>query len=191
MTNFNDDGYVVVKNFLDPQSVATISQYLENSMNRYPENYQTGYSDVSDNKISWYADPLIQVVLKNSLHDVEEITNLQLFPSHSFTRIYQKGDELRPHVDRGECEISVTCHIATKGNPWPIYMKAHGKEPVIHYLAPGDACVYKGCEVVHWRNKAVDTDINVQIMLHYVNKNGPYADRKFDNRESLNSFKRV
>ena len=123
--------------------------------------------------------------------EVEAITNLQLFPSHSFTRVYQKGDNLNPHVDRGECEISVTCNIATKGEPWPFYMKALGKEPVVHYLEPGEACVYRGCEVMHWRNKAVDTDKTVQIMLHYVDKNGPYAGHKFDNRESLNSFKRM
>lgn len=191
MTDFAADGYVLVRQFLDPQSIATISQYLENTMNRYPENNQGGYDDVSNNKISWYADPLIQVVLQNSMAEVEGITNLQLYPSHSFTRVYQQGNNLKPHVDRGECEISVTCNIATKGEPWPIYMKAPGKEPVAHYLEPGDACVYKGCDVLHWRNKAVDTDINVQIMLHYVDKNGPYAGRRFDNRKSLNSFKRV
>lgn len=187
MTEFKTNSYVLVKGFLDPQSVATISQYLENSINRYPENNQGGDKDNRDvsSKISWYADPLMEVVLKNSLQDVEATTGLELHPSYSFTRVYQKGDELKPHIDRPACEISVTCHIATKGKPWPIYMKAPGKEPTVHYLEPGDACIYKGCEVTHWRDKAVDTDINVQVMLHYVDKNGPNAAYKFDERRAL------
>lgn len=184
MTEFDTNSYVLVKGFLDPQSVDTISRYLENSLNRHPENNQGGGADDSS-KISWYADPLMEVVLRNSLSDVESATGLQLDPSYSFTRVYQKGDELKPHVDREACEISVTCHIATKGAPWPIYMKAPGKAPTVHYLEPGDACIYKGCEVTHWRDKAVDTDINVQVMLHYVNKNGPNAGHKFDGRKAL------
>lgn len=182
MTEFAANSYVIVKGFLDPQSVDTISRYLENALKRYPENNQGG-DDSS--KISWYADPLTEVVLRNALPDVETATGLKLDPSYSFTRVYQKGDELLPHIDRPACEISVTCHIATKGKPWPIYMKAPGKEPTVHYLEPGDACVYKGCEVTHWRNKAVDTDINVQVMLHYVDKNGPHAGHRFDGRVAL------
>jgi hypothetical protein len=184
MTEFKTNGYVLVKGFFDSQAVGTISRYLENSLKRYPENNQASSGD-TNSRIAWYADPLIEVVLKNALPDVETATGLELDPTYSFTRVYLKGDELKPHVDRPSCEISVTCHIATKGKPWPIYMKAPGKEPVMHYLEPGDACVYKGCEVMHWREKAVDTDINVQVMLHYVDKNGPNAMYKLDKRSAL------
>ena len=181
MTEFDTNSYVLVKNFLDPQSVDTVSRYLENAINRYPANVRGDESSA----ITFYADPLAEVVLKKLLPDVEAITNRALDPTYSFTRVYRKGEELKAHVDRESCEISVTCNIATKGKPWPIYMKAPGKEPTVHYLEPGDACVYKGCEVAHWREKAVDTDINVQLTLHYVDKNGPSAMFVFDERAAL------
>ena len=184
MTEFQTNGYVLVKGFYNSQELDTISRYLENSLRRYPENNQGGGGDVSS-KISWYADPLVEVILRNSISEVEAATGLELDPTYSFTRVYQKGDELKPHVDRPACEISVTSHIATVGKPWPIYMKAPGKEPTVHYLEPGDACIYRGCDVTHWREKAVNTDFNVQVMLHYVDKNGPNADHKFDKRASL------
>ena len=184
MTDFAANGYVQVKQFLDPQSVATISQYLENSLKRFPENIR---GDDGSSKIAWYGDPLMEIILKNCLPEVESATGLQLDPTYSFARVYQKGDELTPHVDREACEVTVTCNIATKGERWPIYMKAPGKEPVMHYLEPGDVCVYRGCDVTHWRKKAVDTDINVQLMLHYVDKNGPNAAHKFDLRKSLST----
>lgn len=182
MTDFQKNGYVLIKGFYDAQAVNTISQYLEYSLKRHPENNTSGDENSS---VGWYADPLMEVVLKNSLPDVESATGLKLYPTYSFARVYQKGDELKPHVDRRSCEISVTSHIATVGKSWPIWMKVSGKEPVVHYLEPGDACIYKGCEVVHWREKAVDTDINVQVMLHYVDQNGPYSGFKFDRRVSL------
>jgi hypothetical protein len=185
MTDFQTNGYMVVKGFYKPEELDTISRYLQNSLNRYPENNYSLISNDGFSSICWYADPLIELILKNSLPDVEAVTGLQLDPTYSFTRVYQKGDELTPHVDRPACEISVTSHIATVGKPWPIHMKAPGKEPTVHYLEPGDACIYKGCEVTHWRDKAVDTDINVQVMLHYVDKNGPNAMYKFDERSSI------
>ena len=190
MTKFQTDGYVIVRGFFESQEIDTVSRYLENTINRYPENNQVGSDGFASNKISRYADPLMEVVLRNSLSEVEAATDLKLDPTYSFTRVYQKGDELKPHVDRPACEISVTSHIATVGKPWPIYMKAPGKEPTVHYLEPGDACIYRGCEVTHWRDKAVDTDINVQVMLHYVDKNGPNAGYKFDKRFSLGLNKR-
>lgn len=184
MTEFQTNSYVLVKGFYNPQELDTISRYLENALKRYPENNQGGGDDRSS-RISWYADPLIEVVLRNSLPEVEAATGLELDPTYSFTRVYQKGDELKPHIDRPACEISVTSHIATVGKPWPIYMKAPGKAPTVHYLEPGDACIYRGCEVTHWRDKAVNTDINVQVMLHYVDRHGPNAGHKFDGRKAL------
>jgi hypothetical protein len=184
MIDFQNNSYVVVKNFIDPLSVSTLSKYLENSLRRYPENNQGGGGDTSS-RISWYADPLMEVVLQNSLSDVEKNTGLSLFPSYSFTRVYQKGDELKPHVDRPACEISVTCHITTVGEPWGIWMQTPGTEPKQHFLEPGDACIYRGCEVKHWREQADKTNINVQMMLHYVDQKGPNAHYKFDKRTSL------
>lgn len=181
MTDFAKTHSGVVKEFFEPQAVRTISQYLENLIRRHPTLLKGDHN----NKIIWYADPLTEVILKNSLPAVEAFTGLELYPTYSFARVYQKGDRLKPHVDREACEISVTCNIAVKGAVWPFYTQLPQKAEVVYYLEPGDACIYRGCDVVHWRNEAVDTDINVQIMLHYVDKNGPNAGYKFDGRTSL------
>jgi hypothetical protein len=181
MTEFSENGYVLVKGFLDKQSINTFSRYFEYKVNRHSE---TVTSDESSS-IMCYADPLAEVILKNALPDVETASGLELYPTYSFTRVYQKGEELKPHVDRPSCEISVTCNIATIGKAWPIYMKATGKAPTMQILEPGDAVVYKGCEVTHWRDTAVDTEINVQLTLHYVDKNGPNSMYAFDERRSL------
>jgi hypothetical protein len=182
MTDFEKYGCVLIKNFLDKQSTQTVSRYMEYALK---QNAMPRDNGVESPSFARYADPLTETILFNSHEYVEEITNKKLYPSYSFSRVYVKGDELKPHVDRPSCEISVTCHVATKGAPWLIWMHAPGKEPISFELESGDAVVYKGCEVKHWRDKAVDTEVNAQFMLHYVDQNGPYAEYKFDKRTSL------
>lgn len=181
MTDFETNSCIFVKGFIDPQGIATISRYMEFSLQ---QNAFKGDDD-STSRYAKYADPLIETVLQNSLSYMEEITGKALYPTYSYARVYVQGDELKPHVDREACQISVTVHVATKGDSWPIWMKVPGKEPVSFVLEPGDAVVYKGCEVTHWREKAVNTEVNAQFMLHYVDQQGPCAAFKWDTRPAL------
>lgn len=181
---FNKKGYTVLRNFIDKDSINTLSKYYENFLKRYPLAHRGG-DKINTSKITWYADPLMEVMLENSLPEIEKITNHKLFPTYSFVCVYTKGDELKPHMDRPACEISVTCNIATVGEKWPIWMQAPGQEPSAHYLEPGDACIYHGCEIKHWREVSNDTDINVQFMLHYIRQDGSNADHKFDKRQGI------
>lgn len=187
MTDFQKNSCVIVKNFIDPVTVATISQYMENKVH-LNEWHRRGndftYND-APSELSHYADPLIEALLQQSVPAVEEITGLELYPTYSFSRVYVKGDQLTPHVDRPSCEISATVNVATVGKPWPIWMKVPGKDPISIEMGPGDAVFYKGCEVTHWRDKMEETEVNVQFMMHFVDKNGPNASYKWDNRPSL------
>ena len=185
MSSFQSAGYIKVKSLVDDQTVKTISQYFENKINRgeWVSKKETKTNELS--KLNYYADPLIEVMLKQCLPVVEGQTSLELEPTYSFSRVYQEGEELTPHTDRPSCEISVTVNVACTGDVWPIWMQYEGNDPVKCMLEPGDAVIYKGCEVTHWRRKLPKGQINVQFMLHYVDKNGPYAEYKFDKREAL------
>lgn len=184
MSDFDSSGYLIVEKIIDNESIKTISQYFENKISR--REWESKEIEMGDSsKFGYYADPLIEVLLKKLLPVVEEKTELQLEPTYSFSRVYQEGEELIPHVDRPSCEISVTINVACTGEIWPIWMQYENKDPVKCMLEPGDAVIYKGCEVTHWRRKLPEGQINVQFMLHYVNKNGPNAEYKFDKRKAL------
>ena len=185
MSSFQSNGYIRVKNLIDTQTIKTISQYFENKINRgeWVGKKEVEVNDAS--KLGYYADPLIELMLKQCLPAVEEHTGLKLEPTYSFSRVYQGGEELTPHTDRPSCEISATINVACTGDVWPIWMQFENNDPVKCMLNPGDAVIYKGCEVTHWRRKLPKGQINVQFMLHYVDKNGPYTEYKFDKREAL------
>ena len=101
---------------------------------------------------------------------ISMVTEKNLEPTYDYSRIYYKGNVLRKHKDRAACEYSVTINIDTKGEPWAIYM---GGKPVI--LEQGDAVIYKGRDIQHWRDECPAESVH-QIFLHYVDMDGDCAD---------------
>tara|TARA_R110002126_G_scaffold155554_1_gene302592 strand:- start:768 stop:1139 length:372 start_codon:yes stop_codon:yes gene_type:complete len=120
----------------------------------------------------------METMLALKIKKVEEETGLEVLPSYSFWRMYTYGADLKIHKDRPSCEISITALIQ-KDKDWPIYMD--GKEIL---LSAGDAVVYLGAELEHYR-KEYDGDFQSQVFMHYVDKNGPYADFVFDKKPGL------
>lgn len=179
---FATHGCVLVKNFIDEQTVAVVSKYFENKIRR--GEWKESAADVEDptSRFAYYADPLIEVLLQASTEAVEKVTGMELIPTYSYSRVYQPGEALRPHVDRDTCEISVTVNVASKGEVSPIYTQYGQNEPEKHVLSPGDAVVYMGCDAVHWRQPLKEGQLNVQFMLHYVDKNGQHTSHAKDKR---------
>jgi hypothetical protein len=186
---FDKNGYVHIEGFLDPAMVQIMSQYFENKLRR--GDWVEGHEGAEQaSKLFCYADPLTEAVLLAACSEVGNICGKELLPTYSYSRIYQPGDELKPHVDRPSCEVSVTVNIANKGEVSPIYMKYGGNEPAVCILNPGDAVIYKGCKTSHWRNPTLEGQLTVQFMLHYVDKNGPNASFEKDGREAFGMAKR-
>jgi hypothetical protein len=179
--HFEKHGCVLVKNFVDEQTIAVVSQYFENKIRR-GEWVQTTKNGDPTSRYAYYSDPLIEVLLQASKEAVEYATGKELIPTYSYSRVYQPGESLKPHVDRPACEISVTVNVATKGDISPVYTQYGQNDPEKHVLNPGDAVVYMGCDVMHWRQPLKDGQLNVQFMLHYVDKNGPNAEYAKDKR---------
>lgn len=178
---FKTKGCVLVRDFIDAQTIAVVSNYFENKIKRGEWLESTARADPTS-KFSYYADPLIEVLLLASKDAVAEAVGKELLPTYSYSRIYQQGEALLPHVDRPACEISVTVNVATKGDFSPIYTQYGDNDPEKHVLNPGDAVIYRGCDVMHWRQPLKEGQLNVQFMLHYVDKNGPNAEYVRDMR---------
>lgn len=133
-----------------------------------------------------YGDVMMENLLKSLRPSIQRATGLELYPTYSYFRVYKKGDILKQHTDRFACEISVTLCIGFQADaPWPIWIMANNAELPID-LEPGDALIYRGIEVPHWRTPFNGVDA-AQVFLHYVDKNGPHSGFKYDHRPSLNT----
>ena len=135
-----------------------------------------------------YADWVMETLLMYMIPIMKAKTGLELIPTYTYTRLYEKGNILRRHKDRPSCEISTTLHLG--GDPWPIFLDPSGGDFVIdefkQTLKPGapkgiqvnlkigDMLIYSGCELEHWR-EPFEGNVCSQVFLHYNHANGPFA----------------
>jgi hypothetical protein len=146
-----------------------------------------------------YADWVMETLLMYMIPIMKAKTGLELIPTYTYTRLYEKGNILRRHKDRPSCEVSTTLHLG--GNEWPIFLDPSGQNFVIDEyknihkpgapkgvqvdLKVGDMLIYAGCELEHWR-EPFKGEVCSQVFLHYNHAHGPYAQTNlFDKRPIL------
>jgi hypothetical protein len=150
---------------------------------------------------SKYADWVMETLLQYMRPIMKAKTGMDLVPTYSYTRLYEKGNILHRHKDRPSCEVSTTLHLG--GDPWPIFMDPSGADNIVSGsetttvvkpgapkgirvdLKIGDMLIYSGCELEHWREPFQGT-VCSQVFLHYNHANGPFAKTNlFDKRPLL------
>jgi hypothetical protein len=186
--SFDTDNYTVVKNFLNPEMCKVFKMYaLFDELNNFRDDY-----DIPGTH-SGYADSFTESLLLQLKDKMESITNCKLVPTYSYFRNYRPGDILRDHVDRNSCEISasITISFDYKEKPddyrWPLHIYVKGKKKYLH-CDVGDAVIYHGFKIEHGREmlSAGKGSRHIQIFLHYVDADGPYAlSDKYDKRECI------
>ena len=181
--NFEETGYVLVPDLIDPQTLLVLSKYYEYKIRR-GEIEKEKTDGLNSTSYNYYSDPFGEVLLDVLKSKIEEASGKELLPTYSFFRVYQEKEQLIPHVDRESCEISVSINIAHKGEN-KLWMQYQSNEASSFLLPAGNAVVYKGCEAVHWRNPLKENDLVVQLMLHYVDKNGPNSHFVLDQRNQI------
>lgn len=157
--------------------------------------------DQCPNSFSVYNHPNLELLLEKFLSVMEKETGKKLFPTYAYARLYQNGEKLLCHVDRESCEYSATVTLGFDKAVWPIFvgdrgaiddLKIVGEEDQNFYaknidivrMDVGDAVIYKGCEQPHWRDE-FQGQWQAQVFLHYVDQDGPFAEWKYDKRNSL------
>tara|TARA_R100000657_G_C4643874_1_gene89283 strand:- start:5 stop:556 length:552 start_codon:yes stop_codon:yes gene_type:complete len=144
------------------------------------------FFDIDFNKngdSGFYGDNYMESLLMLKLPLMEKLTGKELWPTYSYWRAYTHLADLAKHEDRESCEISVTVNIGGDGTDWPIYIDDNEI-----LLKPGDAAIYLGMELSHYRKEFLG-DFQFQTFLHYVDKNGPYKNFKFDKRPKIGGIK--
>lgn len=198
---FNEKKYLKVNNFLSKENCQELTEYLKK------ESETNGHFDVQCPKSkSIYDNPIFDDLLHQLLPDIENITGKKLYPTYSYARLYVPGEELKLHLDRDACEISATLTLGFDGDVWPIYMgyPSETKTENLRYdednipvfirdankidMEIGDAVVYKGCEMFHWREKYTEGNWQAQVFLHYVDANGPHKEWKNDKKDTKNEL---
>lgn len=180
MKLYEEKGFEVKQEFI-PRFFA---QYLRNYFDLLNRNGQVpnkGDGQVAKS-VGIYGDPAFDTLMLMCLSSVEEVVGKKLLPTYTYARIYFNGAELLPHKDRDECEHSVSLSLGgTSSALWPLWFKNEDAEPEYAAMYEGDAVIYQGNKVNHWRD-AFEGETQFQLFMHYVEAEGEHKDQLFDTR---------
>ncbi|MFC4948442.1 hypothetical protein [Pseudonocardia sp. GCM10023141] len=168
-----DRGYVACKGLLEPSLARVLWTTLLLNQWRgeaFRDNHVPTAASVAGSATT-------DALLLDLRPRIEEISGCHLVPTYSYARLYFRGDGLIRHRDRQACEISVSIHLGRVGGDGSLCFGADDRVD----MDEGDGAVYLGCATDHWRAPFAGYTMG-QVFLHYVDRDGPYAQQAFDGR---------
>jgi predicted 2-oxoglutarate/Fe(II)-dependent dioxygenase YbiX/alkylated DNA repair dioxygenase AlkB len=181
-SKFTSNRYVYIPNLINADYCSKLTDILKRDTKQY------GWADNQCPKsLSIRDNATFDKLLVDILPLMEDHSGKKLLPTYAYARLYAPGEILKIHRDRPSCEISASVTIGFSGNVWPFYIgnNADGTDGLSIRMNVGDAILYKGEEMYHWRNEYVEGTWQAQVFLHYVDANGPNKEWKFDKRDKL------
>src|SRR4051812_46140733 len=98
--NFKEKGFMMVRGLTD-----TTSQYM--FINKLIDLGKGQGDKQVPGAIGFYKNPFFERLLEILLPAVEQHTGYSLYKTYSYARKYNTGDELKRHLDRPACEVTV------------------------------------------------------------------------------------
>ncbi len=139
-----------------------------------------------------YGDDVYQDILYEKIPFIEHLVDNVVYPTYEVCRAYKKGGGCLPHTDRYSCEISVSLFVGVTSDVFKSHLciKNYAGETHKAELQEGDAVVYMGCDLEHWRSpigqqsqerpsEGVDWKM-IQSFFHYVRQGGPHEKYAYD-----------
>lgn len=189
--SFKENSYQILNNLVSTELCQVAAREFEMARdlanaaanNNQPYPYQ---DEMVEKSFSWYS-PLIFEALSDTIvkNKVEEILGEPVFPTYTYARIYYNNAEMKYHTDRSSSEFSVSlCVKVDPKHPWHLGVENLKGEQFYAKQAPGDAIMYKGNELPHWRETYNGTE-QINAFFFYVRANGPKSILKYDTRPML------
>lgn len=165
--DFSDAGCCLIRNILSKDLCDYLSAQMEIDTSRYQKfnacPQAAGAVDLYNTVSAQIAQNILLIKIKNFLK-----LN-KIFSTYAYCRKYYKFQKLLTHIDRIECEISlsVCLSMADKTNPWSFYCR-NSDQNIVYNGTPnvGDGILYLGAKLEHWREECEQNWIR-QAFFHY------------------------
>lgn len=180
--HLSENNYLLLKNFINSEQAKLLSkEFLD-----FCQINDVGGDDQVPRSASHYDFLPFVKLLVDKTSELSSAAEISLLPTYCYARVYHRGSDLKPHIDRPSCELSITLNL-DHDEAWPIFIKTPNGKDVKVILQPGDAMMYRGCVAEHWREEFTGEKC-VQLFMHYVDINGPNKDHYFD-KKNLNDLR--
>lgn len=169
---FQQDGYVPLGMLVHPFHIASLRRYYRNllragKMRLGDDQSARRYVQHNESVASFFHHHITQSVC--------DIVGEAVKPSYCYFASYQPGATLKEHLDREQCEFSITLCLdyapePQSATPWPIHLRTKAGKVTV-FQAIGDALLYRGRDLPHWRDALPAGHSSTSIFFHYVREN--------------------
>tara|TARA_R100000742_G_C4221720_1_gene45329 strand:- start:160 stop:669 length:510 start_codon:yes stop_codon:yes gene_type:complete len=127
-----------------------------------------------------YNPPQTHSAMYKYKFQIQDAVGKKLHGTYSYGRLYRHGNILEKHTDREASEYGVSVTTGIGGDyQWPFYID--GTEV---NLEIGDAVIYKGTELEHWREENKNNWYTVSLFF-FVDADGEYKHLKDDEERNI------
>jgi hypothetical protein len=169
---FQRKGYAPLGNLIHPFNVGALRRYYRDAIRRGA----ISLGDVqSPRRYAAHDESVARFFHHQIAKAIGAVVGEAIKPSYVYLASYLSGADLKKHIDREQCEFSVTLCLDFSPEPelatsWPIRLNTpEGKVTV--YQALGDGLVYRGTKVPHYRHVLAEGHTSTSIFFHYVPAN--------------------
>lgn len=192
---FQTEKYVVVDKILPEYYMQAMKKFFR----AYVSNGFMGFND-RQVKLRFYEYnlPLARFFHSNFTKLMSIIVGEEVKPSYVFAASYVEGAALDPHIDREQCEYSISFQVDYQPependlSPWGLYISPlemadqnyssnfpweqypeddpNSKKSKKIQLKSGDGLFYMGRELVHYRYPLAEGHTSTSLFFHYVAK---------------------
>lgn len=166
---FQSKGYAPISGLIHPFHIAALRRY-------YRYRIRTGQVPLGDGQSARryvsYNDPVARFFHQQIASTLSAVAGEPVKPSYVYLASYLSGAELKKHVDREQCEFSITFCLdfspePTLATPWPICLDTSAGRVTV-YQTVGDGLAYRGTRLPHYRSKLSEGQTSTSIFFHYV-----------------------
>jgi hypothetical protein len=179
-SQFASDGYTLIEGLINPMTTAALRRY-------YRDLVSEGFVKLGDgqvnNRFAQHNEPISTRLHASLTGVVSELVGERVRPSYSYFASYRPGATLARHVDRKQCEYSISLLVDYSPEPddfsnWPLVAERADGRPFtdgrsVHaiYQRLGDGILYAGRKLIHSRDALATSHTSTSIFFHFV----PYA----------------
>ena len=169
------NNYIVIPNFISSQKAQQLADKFKDYCSTHELKVDPQVPNCNAAKFDFI--PFVELLVEKST-TVTQLVGETVLPTYSYARIYTHGNVLPDHVDKPECEISLTVNLECD-QIWDIHIETPSGKVDTVKLQPGDAMLYLGMVGMHGRCPFEGTSCT-QVFLHYVRSMGEHFRCYFD-----------
>lgn len=163
------EGYVHLGALLPPCMIGAARVYFRRLI-------RSGLTFLGDRQTArrriMHNEPVARFVHHQLVSVVSAVAGTEMKPSYAYFASYEEGAVLGWHVDREQCEVSLSMLIdyfpePPTESPWPLLLETpDGIVPIYQKL--GDSLMYRGRTLRHAREELCSGHTSTHLFLHYV-----------------------